>query len=235
MSGRERLIDLLLGLLPEDEERELLRELEDSPELQAELNELREAFYTLPEAGRIEPAPEGVWDRIRASRDEEAGGAAPPIVALQRRTRRTRPWLAVAAAVVLTAGASLAWGGWQRSRAVRLDREQASLAYWMLHPEISIVQLEPPPGEDPSGIVCLLPEGRTLLLQTHPPEGRGRYRLWGSSDGERTLIGETDGRMLIFDRGGFDRVEVELSTRRGATVVPLGGVALESEYQHNYD
>lgn len=227
----ERLIDHLLGLLPEDEEQALLRELADSPALQQELSGLREAFYALAEAGRIEAAPAAAWDAIRSgvrgSEDRHTPLSAPP------RRWRDRALLALAAALVLTTGASLAWGGWQRSRALRLDQEQSVLAYWMLHPDVDIVALDPPQGEKRNGIVCLLPEGRTLLLQTHPPSSGGIYRVWGGSGADRTLIGETNGRMLVFDRTPFDRIEVERVSRTVATLV--GSTELERGYKHQYD
>lgn len=230
MSAHDRLIDHLLGLLDADEARSVERELEASSELRAEYEALREAFFALPEAGAQERPPEGAWARIAATHRGDGAATPPPPPRF-----RARPWLAVAAALVLTAGGTLAWGGWQRSQAQRLDREQATIAYWMLHPDIAILPLEAAPGEEgPTGLLCLLPEGRTLLLQTHPPEGRGRFLLWGSDGGERTLIGETDGRLLVFDRGGYERFEVEEAPRRGEAV-SVGGLTLDAGYDHSYD
>lgn len=226
MSADHRLLDHLLGLLDEQGERELQRELAASPELQAELAELREAFYALPEAGPLETAPAGAWQAIRARR----AARTPPAP----HRGRARPWLAAAAALALAA-VGFGWGEWQRERAAQLDREQRVLAYWMLDPDMTILRLEPPPGSETSGIVCLLPEGRTLLLQTRPPSGRDRYRVWGTEGGQRTLIGETDGRMLVFDRGGFERIEVEIGPPGGADGILLGSVALESGNPHTYD
>jgi hypothetical protein len=234
MSVPDRLIDHLLGLLSEEETRELEQELARTPDLQAELDALRETFYTLPDADRLESPPEGAWQRLMAARRGAGEGASAP-TAPPPAARRARPWLALAAALVLATGASLAWGGWQRTQAQRLDREQSTIAYWMLHPEIVILPLEAPAGaEGPTGLLCLLPEGRTMLLQTHPPEGRGHFLLWGSKGGERTLIGETDSRLLVFDRGGFERFEVEEVPRRG-DALPVGSLTLDGGGDHNYD
>lgn len=114
MSDRSEILnDYLLGELPDEQRAELLREIEDDPQLSAELAELSPLVATLEEL------PPEAWDDIEAPPLRLNGRAAEP----QRRSRlkdffggsfALRPALAFAAVIAIFAtgvGVGLLSGG----------------------------------------------------------------------------------------------------------------------------
>lgn len=136
-----------------------------------------------------------------------------------RRVRLTLS-LALAAAVVLLAG-SLAWGVQQQRRASSQAREQAIVAYWMRVPGMQVVPLQAagqaPPGVRP-GVVCVLPDGRAMVLQPHAaPEGNA-YVVYGDTGSGRVELGRSRGTLIEFHADGLKAVEVAIPGPRGGVV-----------------
>lgn len=178
----------------------------------------------------LEPAelPAGGWERLRAA-TVGLGGEEPQAGPLVGRAGRLpaeenevtyapppRPWSAfawaAAATVVLVVAGLGVWGVQQASESARLRDDQRILAYWMGNPEMRLTALQPT-GEaaDPRlGVLCVLPDGRALILQPNPA-GRGQtYVVVGrGSTGVRELA-RGDQNMIQFDVSGVDVVELRL-------------------------
>jgi hypothetical protein len=100
----DRVDELVLGLVPEPERRDLLEHARTCAACRALLDGLHatadELLHLAPE---VEPSP-GFTERTAAAM---TGAAAAPVAGAPRRSRWTRPLLAVAAALVLLAGGFL--------------------------------------------------------------------------------------------------------------------------------
>ncbi len=146
-----------------------------------------------------------------------------------RRARRGPQPLALALAaslvVLLAVGA---WGVRSSRQHAQLVREERIIAYWMRRPDLRIVALDGVgPGtaatadatpEVPPGIVCLLPDGRAMLLQPLASPRGTRYVLYGLTANGRVELGATRQRFLLFDHDRLTGVELALVGRGGATV-----------------
>lgn len=173
----------------------------------------------------------------------EAGGAARSPWLTSARPTRTRSsgrpgwnwahpltWLTAAAVITVVVGLGT-WGSLQAGDRARLIDEQRVLAYWMANPDLKMVALraisEPTAAEDdgPSGrlgVVCILPDGRGLLLQP-TPSGRGKsYVVVSRGAGDDATadadLGSGTGNVVRFDLAGAQRVVVMLASGDGERV-----------------
>ena len=206
--------------------------------------ELAAALEAVPAA--LEPAalPDGAWERLAASLavpsagDRERGavdGADDRPGAPRSSTAGGRPWRFdsahplswLAAAVIVGAVVGLGtWGTLQSAAKARVVEEQRVLAYWMANPELRMVALREvgtatSAEQEPSGrlgVVCILPDGRALLLQP-APAGRGSSYVVVSrgADGDNDL-GSGASNVIRFDLADAERVVVMLEGRDGERV-----------------
>lgn len=229
---RELLADHVLGLLGRDEAERVERALAASGELRAEADGLRAALLALPEALEpVTPGPEA-WRALADRLRQDA--AVPGADAAQRRSapppaqRRSAPpravpalALALAVSVALLAGTA-GWGAIQYGRAAQSGREEAIVAYWMRAPDLQITPLEPV-GDSHAGVVCVLPDGRAMVLQPHAPTAGADYVLYGNTEAGRMELGRTRGRLIEFRADGVQAVELTLAGPAGG---PIGHAAL---------
>lgn len=241
---RDLLADRALGLLEPEDERRLQAALDASPELRAEAKALRSALYAVPVAlDPATPAP-GAWELLRArlhadGTDRTAATASPKpapagdrtgpdalVAAARAPAARARPrpvrtlslaLAALAAVVALTA----LWGVVQLRRATLQAHEQAVVAYWMRVPGMQVVPLQAVTEQGWSlrpGVVCVLPDGRAMVLQPHPaPTGRD-YVLFGMTGTGRVELGSTRGTLIEFHAGGLQGVELAIPGPGGGVV-----------------
>jgi hypothetical protein len=181
----------------------------------------------------------GRWARAESDGAEpaRATGLSPaepvrPVVGGRSGWRGPRPlrWLAAAAVAVVIVGLGT-WGALQTGERARLIDEQRVLAYWMANPDLKMVALREvgaagaqgaasQPGR--LGVVCILPDGRALLLQP-APAGRGTSYVVVSrgadgSAGDETDLGTGTGNVIRFDLAGAERVVVMLASADGGRV-----------------
>lgn len=231
---RDLLADHVLGLLPADAAARVEAALAGSSALRAEAEALRHALYAMPLALEPEPLAPGAWQalaqRVRSAggRSADAGAADaaggprplhPRGAAPRRRPGRALP-RALAIALVLLAGTA-AWGALQHRRAALQVHEQATVAYWMRVPGMQVVPLvaaAPAVAGVHPGVVCLLPDGRGLVLQPHPAPAGAGYVLYGDTGTGRVELGSTRGTLIEFHAGGLRSVEVAIPGPRGGVV-----------------
>lgn len=180
-----------------------------------------------------EALPEGGWANLRARLSARVGGTAtgetpaagsplaggagggsapPPQVA--RSPVSSLSWAVglVLAAAVVVAGS---WGALKAGEAAQLRDDQRILAYWMANPEMRLISLRGP-GDTAGassrlGILCVLPDGRALLLQPNAAPRGSTYVVVGGSDaGSRELV-RGRGNMLEFNATGLQEIEVVLA------------------------
>ena len=138
-------------------------------------------------------------------------------------------WLSAAAVAAVVIGLGT-WGLIQTGERARLSDEQRILAYWMANPDLRMVSLQAigtaaPAGEAGQsgrlGVVCILPDGRALLLQP-TPAGRGKsYVVVGSTadpEAAQTVLGSGAGNVIRFELAGAERVVVLLASADGERV-----------------
>jgi anti-sigma factor RsiW len=236
-TARDCIPEYLLGTLDASQATEVEAALAASPELRAEADALGRALFALPEALEPEPLPEDAWSRLRAAVANEALGPATgstePTADTGARSRsRGRPRvpamaLALAASLALLAGVG-AWGIRGVQERAELANQQRIISYWMRNPELRIVSLqgvgpgasiaEGAPAEVPVGIVCVLPDGRAMMLQPYAAPSGSRYVLYGVGPGGRTELGATNDRFLLFDAADLRGVQLEVEGRVDAVV-----------------
>lgn len=144
--------------------------------------------------------------------------------------------LLVVALVALTG----AFAAIQASQVATVREEQRVLAYWMANPDMTLIALEEPLGADAAwsddawtgsedagrsadagrhGVVCLLPDGRGLILRPGPAPDGGVYQVVGDGSSGETELARGGGNVLLFDAAGIERVEIRvLDARRGGVV-----------------
>ena len=162
-----------------------------------------------------------------------AGRAALPMHPTGRaRVQRGRPlpWgvrgvtLALVAALVVLV-ATAAWGLQAARQRAQLVSEQRTIAYWMRHPDLRILPLQPVAGgaepDEHLGVICVLPDGRAMMLQPNAAPRAARYVLYGNRPGGRVELGATPHRFLLFDAEGLAGVEL---TVQGSAEETLGTV-----------
>src|SRR5690606_24836294 len=93
------------------------------------------------------------------------------------------------------------------AEAAKLRDDQRILAYWMANPDMRLVALSAPgstsrAGPARLGVVCVLPDGRALLLQpTAAPRG-ATYLVTGQGPTGTTELARGRSNMLQFDASG---------------------------------
>lgn len=211
---------------------------------------LAAALEVLPAALDPVDLPAGAWHKLSAAltdlgpgaTDAAVPGAGSPspaavVEAAARPRTHGRPgwiwaqpltWLSAAVVAALVVGLGT-WGVLQAGERARLVDEQRVLAYWMANPDLKMVALQgigasaAVEGAGQSGrlgVVCVLPDGRALLLQP-TPAGRGKsYVVVSSSaaDDSGADLGAGTGNVIRFDLAGAQRVVVMLASRNGERV-----------------
>lgn len=190
--------------------------------------------------GALEPGPGGAAQARGSSGTSTPGSGEPdrrrrqlhysgpqPARRARRMPRRIGFGLVAALAAALLATTGL-WALHASSRADRLEREQQVIAYWLRRPDLTILPLQPVAGgevpnwtgatEVPAGVVCLLPDGRAMLLQPSPAPAGTRYVLYGDMARGRVELGQTRQRFLLFDHRGLSGVTLAVEGRRNGTV-----------------
>lgn len=179
-----------------------------------------------PDAGRGMPpgraaASSEPWDRYPAAATKRA---------VPGRGGEAGRWLvaAVLAAAVVVAGS---WGSLKAGEAAELRDDQRILAYWMANPEMRLIALSAPGGQAGEGrprlgVVCILPDGRGLLLQPSAAPRGATFVVTGEGPDGAEELARGRGNMLQFDAGGVSSVEVALAGRNGI-VEPLAEAVLD--------
>jgi len=162
----------------------------------------------------------------RHARKPHRAGAAPGRTGGRILARRATV-LGAALAVALLAATS-SWAIHATGQSHRLAREERIVAYWMRRPDLRILPLQAVAGggvrdragttEVPAGIVCLLPDGRAMLLQPSLPPSGSRYVLYGETSLGRVELGDTRGRFLLFDHRGLSGVTLAVEGRRAGAI-----------------
>ena len=236
---KDLLPEYLLGSLePEDVER-VEEALASSRELRREAEAWRRVLFSLPES--LEPAPVGddEWERLRSAtfgadlaeeRPADGYGAKAPRARQRAAAAWLRPpWSGVLLAACLVLVAAVGAWGWNAGQDhLRLAEEQRIIAYWMRHPDLQIQALAGvgpgavAPGAErpelPPGVVCVLPDGRAMVLQPYAPPVGTRYVVRGFRDGERVELAAGRQRLLLFDATGLSGIEVAVDGRGDAVV-----------------
>lgn len=190
-----------------------------------------------PDAPVAGGAPRTGADAAAVESRQSEQRACEPITPVPEPGRRRRPirvrWMvglgAALAAVLLAATSSWALHATRQSH--RLAREEQIIAYWMRNPDLRILQLQPVAGgeipnwtgtiEVSAGIVCVLPDGRAMMLQPSPPPAGTRYVLYGDTSRGRVELGETRQRFLLFDGHALSGVALTVEGRRNGTVAQV--------------
>lgn len=232
--AHELLPEYLLGTL-EDEQAECVEAaLAASPALRREAEELQRTLFALPEGLEPEQLPADAWSRLQAAvrteRSDPENVVSKPARHIPRRSpfQRIRAMGAALALCLVLLGAVGVWG-WQGNRtAQQLANEQRIIAYWMRNPDLRILSLagvgpglpaaDATRAELAPGVVCVLPDGRAMLLQPYAAPRGSRYVLYGVASGERVQLGSTEQRFLLFDTAELDGVELALEGRRDEVV-----------------
>src|SRR5690606_25952672 len=105
--------------------------------------------------------------------------------------------------------------------------EQRVLSYWMANPDLRMVSLqevgssaaaEPSSQSGRLGVVCILPDGRALLLQPFPA-GRGEsFVVVGRGSGQDVDLAVGAGNVIRFDLEGAESVVVMVARADGERV-----------------
>jgi len=135
-------------------------------------------------------------------------------------------WLAAAVVVGIVVGLGT-WGTMQNAAKALVVEEQRVLAYWMANPDLRMVALrevgdtgsaasDALPGR--LGVVCILPDGRALLLQPTPARrGTSFVVVSRGADGDEDLGGGAS-NVIRFDLAVAQRVIVMREERGGERV-----------------
>ncbi|ADD27874.1 anti-sigma factor domain-containing protein [Meiothermus ruber] len=204
---RELLPDYALGLLEGEEKARLEQALQTSPELQAELAELRAVLYRLPESLPPVVPPPRVWAQV------------------QRRVSPRRDFLRWAAAGLVLLGLG-GFGVEQYRRYQALAEEQAKLARWLSDPEVKWQLIRNDQGQA-FGTMLWREEGPCLMVMREPPPRGKVYQAWGRKHGAPPVsLGVFTGRVFETNYEGFDLMGVSLEPPGGSPTPtqPLGRV-----------
>lgn len=179
---RELLPAYALALLGGEEERAVEAHLDECPEHEAELLELRATTFALDLLREDEPAPARLRQRVRALTGAPSAGTAAPRALTSRRSRR--PWWLTAAAVVALVAVFAA--GWAARSA--LDdggtapaASEVRYAYALQGANGEFVSFTGVEGSDKVTV-------KMAGLERLP--GDQRYRLWAIRDGRWERIGQ---------------------------------------------
>lgn len=176
-----------------------------------------------------EAAPAGASAGSDAEPTAAPGGApaSPPRPATRSSGPRPRSgwWTVLPIGLALLLVATAVWGGSRARQAATLNREQRIVANWMRHPDMRVLQLTAA-GEQRAGVVCILTDGRAMVLQPDPPPAGSSYVVYGRS-GSGGAADETElvrgrGRLLRFQAEGLTQVSVRLEGRHAGAVGSVG-------------
>ena len=240
---RDLLPQYLLGTLDADEAERVEAELASSAELQDEAEVWQNVLFSLPESFEPAPVDASEWHRLQKATfgvGRNVASRGRNDVQPSRSPRAVRqgnpppawlrpPWsgalLAACVALVLALGG---WGWLTAQERTRLADEQRIIAYWMRHPDLAIQSLQGVgPGavaagaerpEISPGVVCVLPDGRAMVLQPYAPPRGTRYVVIGMRDGQRVELASSRQRLLLFDASGLSNVDLTLDGRRSETI-----------------
>lgn len=139
--------------------------------------------------------------------------------AMRRGTRVVAGVLVVALVALVSAFATF-----QAASVAEVREEQRVLAYWMANPDMTLISLEAPTttgaaASDPAdaghlGVVCLLPDGRGLVLRPYPAPRGSWYQVVGSGPEGELELARSGGNVLTFDARGIERLEVRVLDAR---------------------
>ncbi len=216
---RELLALAAVGALDAAEQAEVDTALASRPDLQAELDGLREATTTMADAVGERPPPEMRTRVLDAITTTPQLPATAPVVAMAPARRRRRGWVgwvaaAAAAAVVLAVAAVVVLpddgGGDEVADVIEADDAVAI----------------PMPGELPGLTIVHSPgaDAAVLLADGVPvPEGDNVYELWAIRDGTPepfdTFRPDDDGTLSVY-LAGLDPASAEVWA---ITEEPAGG------------
>ncbi len=225
----EKLTDYVLGLLSDEEKRDLERHLANNESDRAELARLQQVMVTLVEAVPRE-TPRTTLAALQAKlststpipEDKPVIRPAPPAL-------KPSSWfypLALAASLVLAAG-SLWWGVSSSQEARRIQTENDTLNEWLAYGDLTMVSLKDA-GDNAIGTVLVSPRDYALfILNTPPPAGKS-YQAWGRANETVTSLAITENRLIPVKSEGFERIGVSLEPLGGSPqpTEPLGGIPL---------
>lgn len=207
MSVHEQLPDYLLGLLEPQEKTLIEGELEASPELRTELEELRKALFGLPLALVAVAPPPRVWGKVQA------------------RTNSRRLWLRVAAAAAVLA---ILWlGSFSINQYVNyrnLRAEQDKVAQWLAIPKAKWRSFGTE-GKIYGTMIWI--NGRCLVVMKNPPPKGKTYQVWGRKEDNVPISLGVFGNQVFETRyQGFVSMGVSLEPPGGSPkpTMPLGRV-----------
>ncbi len=200
-----------LDVLEESEKAAFEQRLAASPALQQEVRELAGVVELLAYGIETATPPPALRTRILAAAGEERRAPHPAPAAVPPPRARYLPWVAAAAAIILSLGMGLAFWyeradrealetAFQAASADRLVRDarlaaQDSVLAAVLGAGVRTAGLAAP-GEAPAARVYLNAERQMLVLAAHslPPAPPGRtYQLWGLlPQGEAVSLGIFD-------------------------------------------
>lgn len=177
--------------------------------------------------------PAGGWERLSAAvgarraepvrREAGRAGTAAADRRAAPRPGRSRPYVYASVATLALAALAVVgtWGYLRGAEAARLRDDQRILAYWMSNPEMRLTALEPAAGVPTArlGVLCVLPDGRALVLQPSPAERGSTYVVVGWGAGGLRELARGRENMLQFDV--TDVEVVELRAERGDDVQTL--------------
>lgn len=196
----DQIVELLgafaLDAVDAAERAEIEAHLPSCPRCSAEVSEHREVAAALANSGGS--APEGVWDRLVASLEEQPPAfrlpTAPsrPIDLAERRDRATgpapsvrRPWLAAAAAVLVVVGVAV--GGWRigadrnaGSPVVAADSIETVAFEVLTDQEAQRLMMKSPDGNTQATVAIARDGSGFVFADSLPRLGHDRtYQLWG--------------------------------------------------------
>lgn len=204
---RELLPDYVLGLLEGEEKTRLEQALQGSPELQAELSELRAVLYKLPESLPPIAPPPRAWAQV------------------QRKAFPRREFLRWVAGALILMGLG-GFGIEQYRHHLALAQEQAKLARWLSDPRVKRQLIQNDQGQ--AFGTMLWREGGPCLMVLREPPPRGKvYQAWGRKRGAPPVsLGVFSGRIFETNYEGFDLMGVSLEPPGGSPepTQPLGRV-----------
>jgi anti-sigma-K factor RskA len=228
----EKLTDYVLGLLSEEEKRDLEHHLATNAEDRQELARLQKVIVTLTEAVPSQ-LPRTTFATIQAKLSTSASSptpSEPKSVNPTKQPAKFSSWfypLALAASLLLAIG-SLWWGFSLRQAAQRIKTENDTLNEWLAYGDLMMTSLKDE-GNNTVGTVLVSPRDYALfVLNTPPPTGK-IYQAWGTVDNAITSLAVADSKLIAVNCEGFERIGVSLEPPGGSPqpTQPLSEIALE--------
>ncbi len=231
-------IEQLLGAYAldavEDDERRVVEEyLSTDPRARAEVQQHREVATMLAFTGA--PAPEGLWDRIAATIEDQAPAPGPELAKVlpMAHRRRRAGWLVaggIAASAVALVGL-LSFGFFQRGRQIDDLRQQAVtqvdvqqlFADAVTDPQADLLDLRSEDGSltaravvDPRGFGVLAAQSLPTLAADRT------YQLWGVFPGDKVIsLGVLGNGPGLFTFSTVDGLKALVLTDEEGSGVPV--------------